>query len=361
MRAVVLLLAASMAMSAADLESIRATQAKLVKLRPKGDTVYPLPDPPPEFAELKHQIRDWAEQKITKLPRDADLEAATSRVDGELLVATITHGDEPDLGDVEGIRLDHTKGDASWLVLSTTVWEGSCTRSNSIYLYEWQGGGWTRRFELEDRIEDIEHVEIGPPDAYQNRLVLVLGNSWGCASMWQGLSYRLFRIGSAETKLAGGDDTIYIGDGDTYQGKLETHGALIEYLGSSVDTGVLIRRHVLHFQFDGDSVKRVEPFALTAQDFLDESLSSHDEVKLSTFDFVQHCPGNADRWQIGVSPDPYGDESADPKAYFMIEQLPGYRFRILDIAPARQPGCPGKDAPRGTGDPYPTLFPARKP
>src|SRR5580700_10374167 len=172
MRAVVFLLAASVAMCAADLESIRQTQTKLVKLRTKGDVLYPLPDPPPEFAELKHEIRDWAEQKITKLRQDADLEAATARTNGELSNAKLNRDDANDheLGDIDGVQLSHPEGDKTWLVMTSYVWRESCTVHTSIYLYEWQRGAWTRRFELEEPIEGVKRVEVGPPDAYYRRL-----------------------------------------------------------------------------------------------------------------------------------------------------------------------------------------------
>jgi len=350
---------------AADLDAIRQTQAKLVKLRTKNDVTYPLPDPPPEFAELKHQIRDWTEEKIAKLRQGADLEAATSRTDNELSTVKLNRDDanDHDLGDIDGVQLSHPDGDKTWLMMTSDVWREPCTIETSIYLYEWQRDGWARRFELEEPLQGVKRVEVGQPDAYYRRLVLVLGNSWGCASMWQQFSYRLFRVGSSTRELSSGDDTVYFGvdDGEAYNGRLEPDGALMDYLTFSTDGSVLIRRRVLHLQIDGDTVTRVEPFALTAQDFVDDWLVERGK-KSQTFDFIQHCPGNADRWQIGVSPNPYGDESADPRSYFMIEQLPEYHFRILDIDATRQPGCPGEDPPRGAGQPYPTLFPAaRKP
>ncbi len=341
---------------AADLESIRQTQAKLVKLRPNGDVPYPLPDPPPEFAELKHQIRDWAEEKIAKLRPDADLAGATSLIDGELSLAKLDHKEEHDLGDIGGITLEPAKGDASWLVVETYVWEANCTMSTSVYLYEWQRGGWTRRFALEERMEAVEHVEVGPPDAYQNRLVLVLGNSWGCASMWQQLYVRLFRVAATQQLLRGGEQTVYMGfEEESYHGKLETKGALIEYVSSGTDTE--LRRFILHFEIDGESVRRVEPVALTAQDFVDEWLNSQRDHAFWDFDFVQHCPGNADHWQIGVTK----NDDDDDALYFMVEQSPNYRFRILDVSKERQEGCPGEDPPREIGPNFPTLFPAKKP
>ncbi len=350
MKSVVFLLIASTAF-AADVETIRQTQAKLVKLRPKTDAVYPLPDPPPELAELKHQIRDWAEEKITKLRQDADLAGATSQIDAELSLAKVTRGDEPDLGDIEEISLEHTKGDEAWLVLETTVLEGQCTRNTSVYLYVWQRGGWTRRFELEDRIEGVGHIEVGMPDAYQRRLVLILGNSIGCASSWQQLSYRIFRIGSGQQEVLGdGEETFF---GFDYQGKLEPAGALIEFAGEGIEGG-FVRRHVLHYAIEGNVAKRIEPIALLPQDYVEEWIRANRHEWSWRFDLVQHCPGNAERWQVGASQD--GDD--DSTLFFFVDDLGDHRYRIQGVSAERQPGCPGNDPPDYDA-PLPTLFPKR--
>jgi hypothetical protein len=333
---------------AADLETIRQTQAKLITLRPKGDITYPLPDPPPELAELKHQIRDWAEEKIAKLRRDVDLAGATSQIDGELSLAQIKHGDEPDLGDIEGIRLEHAKGDESWMALETTVVEGLCTRNTSVYLYEWQRGGWTRRFELEERIEGVGHVEVGALDAYQNRFVLVLGNSFGCASNWQQLSYRIFRIGSEQQEVLSGEETFFDFE---YQGKLEPSGALIEFAGEGIEGG-FVSRHVLHYAIEGNVAKRIEPIALLPQDYVEEWIRANRQQWSWQLDLVQRCPGNAARWQVGASRD--GDD--DSTLFFLVDDLGDHRYRFQGVSEERQPGCPGNDGPDYDA-PLPTLFP----
>jgi hypothetical protein len=176
--------------------------------------------------------------------------------------------------------------------------------------------------------------------------------------------------------LLDGSDTVYMGsDDESYQGRLEPHGLLVEHRGWSKDVGVLIRRHVLHYQVDGDSVRRVEPIALDPQDFVDEWLSdSWSEIKEwsesklekvhSTlekaavdggFQLVQRCMDNASHWQIG-----FDFESGE--YYFLVEQRGEHSFRMIDVTDERSSGCPGEGAPRTIENPLPSLFPpAKKP
>jgi hypothetical protein len=393
MRAAFFLLVASLACGA-DLEAIRQTQTKLIAMRGQNEDVQ---GANPELTILKHQIRDWVESQIAKLNADSDLTQASAKIDSDLDRVKLGSDDgEPRLGGIDSVSLEHPKGDQSWLSFKSIVELDSCGRDSSLYLYEWRGGQWTRRLEIEHDdygghygpIEFITSVEVSRPDDYQNRLVLVLGNSWGCASMWQGVSYVLFRVVGLAKTLLDGSDTVYMGSNDdSYHGRLEPDGALIEHLGWSTDTGVLIRRHVLHYKVDGDSVRRVEPIALDAQDFVDEWLSSKwadvapfSDPKLESihanlsgsdpkledsraelhaanvdggFQIVQRCTENPNRWQVAF-------DFEDETDYFLVEQRGEYSFRMIDISDERQSGCPGEGKPRQVGDPSPTLFPETK-
>ncbi len=384
MKWVVFLFTTSLAMCA-DLDAIRATQAKLIAARGKNEDVR---GANPDLTVLKHQLRDWVESKISKLKVDSDPAGVSSQVNEELNRVKLTKAEQDyeglRLGEIDAVSLDHPKGDTSWLLFTTVVGIDSCGHDTSIYLYEWRGGAWSRRFELEEvasggrfaPLEFVGSVEVSPPDEYYNRRVLVLSNSWGCASMWQGFSYALFKIGGQRTTLLDDTATVYMGgEEDSYHGRLEPGGVLIEHLGDSIDTGILIRQHVLHYAIDGNSVKRIEPIALTAQDFVDEWVrvkwedaapfsnpelkSVHAEFEESRaygeFEFVQHCPGNANKWQISVAFD-------DDTYYFLVQQKGEYSFRMLDVSDERQPGCPGEDPPSNVGShaTYPTLFPAAK-
>ncbi len=68
-----------------------------------------------------------------------------------------------DLGDINGVQLSRPEGDKTWLLMTTWVWREPCASNASIYLYEWQRDGWTRRFELEEPLEGVERVEVGQP------------------------------------------------------------------------------------------------------------------------------------------------------------------------------------------------------
>jgi hypothetical protein len=389
MKWLVLLLAAAALMEAADVEAIRQTQAKLIAMRGQNEDVR---GANPNLTLLKHQLRDWAESRISKLKRDADLGEASSQLNGELGRFKLTREDqnyeEYRLGEIDVVSLHHPEGDQSWLLVTTVVGIDSCGHDTSIYLYEWRGGAWSRLFELEQvesgdhfaPIESLASVEVSQPDEYLDRRVLVLSNSWGCASMWQGFSYSLFKIGGERTTLLDDTATVYMGgEENSYHGRLEPGGILLEHLGDSIDSGILIRQHVLHYAIDGNSVRRIEPIALTAQDFVDEWLRGewadvgqfsdsrlrsihtdlHEPPSYGEFQFVQHCPGNSDKWQIAINL----EDMEDDTYYFLVQQNGEHSFRMIDVSDERQPGCPGEDSPHnlGTQSTYPTLFPTKKP
>ncbi len=55
--------------------------------------------------------------------------------------------------------------------------------------------------------------------------------------------------------------------------RLEPNGMRLEFTGDSIDPVLAVRRHVLRYAIDGaGGVRRVDPMALSAQDFVDEWL-----------------------------------------------------------------------------------------
>jgi hypothetical protein len=135
-----------------------------------------------------------------------------------------------------------------------------------------------------------------------------------CTSNWQSLRYRVVRAGADPyfpDLLLAADRTIYLGNDPLFQLEGEpdrrdvgqasslphllarclgptlrpqSNGFSLKFRGEySLDGGILTRDHILSYRVDGNQVARVDPPALTAEDFLDEwvSMPWHDAARWS--------------------------------------------------------------------------------
>jgi hypothetical protein len=187
-------------------------------------------------------------------------------------------------------------------------------------------------------------------------------------SVWQTFYIRVFRLDASQTLLLQEAPTANIDDASA---RLEPAGVLIEFSGFSVDAGILVRKYVLHYTVDADSVRRIDPIALSPQDFVEEWLARPwDEISAWTeprltewhsklhkdhvggeYDAVRRCtkPGE---WQVSIY---LGD--GDNPSYFSVLDRGEYRFRMLDISETPREECSGQNEMLGIGKPKPTLFP----
>jgi hypothetical protein len=122
---------------------------------------------------------------------------------------------------------------------------------------------------------------------------------------------------------------------------------------------LLIRYHTVNYQLvDGHAI-RVAPVAYSPAGFLDEWAQSdwtqaaswslerghnvwrwhsvfHEMKHDMELVFVQPCPGGR-KWQLGVN--------SERQKLFATVILTTAGYRLADIGDARQPGCPGEQAP----------------
>jgi hypothetical protein len=189
-------------------------------------------------------------------------------------------------------------------------------------------------------------------------------------SAWHTLYIRLFRIGAAQTLLL--EKTPLANLTEDHSARLEPEGALIEFSSDSIDSsGVFVRKYVLHYKLDGDTVRRIEPIALTPQDFVEEWLTRtwneiaewsepqlaewhkklHKDQVHGDFDAVRRCvdPG---QWQASLSLD-------GKTRYFLVLDRGDYRYRMLRVSQNPRPDCKGENEMLGSRDPKPTLFPKK--
>jgi hypothetical protein len=259
------------------LDEIRATQQKLIAARDRGK---PLRDEVPleAVAVAKRQLLSWLESRLPAFGHHSEIENLTSVLSGESHAAlTPTQDDQGHLGEMD-VSFSHPAGEPGWLEMSTDIGI-PCGVDQSVYLYEWRNGRWDRRFVLEadarewDKYGPQNSVDLQVSPAYANGSRLVLTTGWppACISLWQTLTIKLFRVDAAQTLLV--DRAELANQGEDLFARLEPSGALIEFGGSSMDTDILIRPHVLHYSIDQNGARRMEPIALSAQGFAEEWLT----------------------------------------------------------------------------------------
>src|SRR5262249_13574211 len=115
-------------------------------------------------------------------------------------------------------------------------------------------------------------AEFSTPDLYGNRVFFVSWDGVQCASVWNGLDFRLFRIGAGSDRavpLFAGSHRFTIDDDMNL--RLTTEELLLEMTDSAMEGGFR-RTHVLHYRVGSEGVERIDPVALQAQDFVHEWL-----------------------------------------------------------------------------------------
>lgn len=378
MRCLVIALAVASTAASADLDAIVATQRKLIAARdpnklPRDEV------PLEEVALAKRQLLSWAESRLRSFGGNVEPGDLTSTLTNELnrAIEPPTSDDMDLLGDLT-VSFSRPEGESTWLQMNTDVGL-QCGADRSVYLYEWRRERWNRRFALEatdyrrDRHgpEGSVKLQISPPDPSGARLVLATGTPPFCMSVWHTLYIRLFRIDNAQALLVEQTPTANLGQDDSPYSRLEPHGALIEFWGWSIDSDILIRKHVRRYKVDHDRAERIEPIAFSARDFVDEWLtrpwaeiapwsdpqlaerhkSLHKDSVSGVFGALKRCakPGE---WQVPV-------DLGARTVYFSVLERARYRFTMLRISEEPRPDCSEPDETPNAEWP-PTLFPKNR-
>jgi hypothetical protein len=267
-------------------------------------------------AAAKQQMVQWAESQAWRMDRDADPLQLTRELSAD-----------------HNLEFSRPKGEPAWLELTTRV-NLSCGEDTSVYLYQWTGQSWTRRFALEPG-SPLDSVQL----ATSATLVLATGWPPSCGSAWRPFFVGLYRIDSGQRTVLEGTENAN-SEGET-SARLEPDGIEIEFTGQSFDPLLSIRRHVLHYVIGSGGVRRADPIALSAQDFVDEWISGawnemapwsdpglaavHDALpKKGQMGTVQRCAGAASLWQVAVG---LGGETR----YFSVLDQGQHRYRMAAV------------------------------
>jgi hypothetical protein len=376
-----------------------ALRSSLIAMRGKAPDAGGSRGATPQLTVVKHQLRDWVESRLAALKPRGNEGVLQRKLNVELRAAGLICGGahEPCLSDtgmgfLENLTFRQTGG---FLILQTGV-SIECGSDESAYVYTWSSEGWKRVWQTEQNTytekdykpQTIDGVHVSPFSQTNDYVVLTLGTEWWCMSGWHRVYYRVFRLGpDAEAlTLVDGEEFAYVAGHDPpIQGSVTTDDVLVEFAVSSIDAAVHSREAIRHFTIDHDEVERVDPFALSPRDFVDEWLThdwreaafwSEDDQRRSMADWhkklhkefvagqfiypTMHCTDKPDLWEVGVDlSDPPTPWDQKPKGtYFLVRWPPPYHFSMVQVNDKPTAGCSEED--RRLDDERHTLFPVQE-
>ena len=380
MRCALLLIiaAASAAAQTGPLDALRATVLELREQHP--DAYREIRGATPLLTTAKHQLRDWIESGLARIPSDGDADSFAAGLNDAIEAAGLLCEDYTrciltSIGSLDQVRVQRER-DLLVILTSTGI---RCGFDDSAYVYRHNGAGWTRLWEAEQNTyteaaylpQMIHGVRISESDAAGERLVLTLGTKPGCSAAFQPAYVRLRRTrlnGAEGSKLLDYSELISVDGEVPVQGSVSLEDALVGFTVGGTGYGYS-HRALRHFVMRGGSVERTSPIAATPRDFVEEWLAApwsessaySDNPRLAEWHARLHREDG-----MGDFPDPAvrcGDGSwmiathlrDAPTHYFRVRQAGGnFRYAMAAIGDTRFADCtqPDPDADR-----QPDLFP----
>ena len=363
---------------------IAATVARLQRIQVEDSETRVPAAARPLLAALKNQIRDLLARELRDVAGPsavagiaperlrADLIRAFARA-GVTVGGPETNGAGP-YGDIAGLDVRKPAGHENLLAVRVTLGI-ACGSDTSLYLFQRREGVWRPAFSLESQgyaeisgAMGIFDFGVSPPDPSGSFFVVAADVNPSCASNWQRLRWRVWRLGGEtppSKPFFEGQEGIYLGSDDTLQLAVTADGFRVSFQGyQGLDTGVLVRDYVRAYRVRGTQAERVPPLATEPEGFLDEWIGTpwadarrwtgpkaasaevwHGRLakrfdKIDTaFDSFEVCGKERSRWQIGLDLDPDPGRNPLPRALFFTVSRQGADFRLdrIDVRPL--PGC----------------------
>jgi len=316
-----------------------------------------------DLTKIKHLIRDWVETRLAELSSSFDDDAVNRGMQEAMLSAGIVCPDGCPTSALGYTAPARIRRNGDLMILQTSVGI-DCGYDDSAYLYEWASGAWRRIFETEQNVytaagylpQTVYALQASPPNARGERLVLSLGAKPGCASAYQPLYYRVWRIGASGATpklLLDSSETAYMGDYPPVRGTISLDDIRLEFTMGGTGYGQS-HQAVRHFEIRADAVRQIEPIAPTPRDFVEEwldmpwsrSMQWSESPSLEQWHAKMHrddgmgdfpdtplkCAEGQDLWQIGIRL--HGVETA---TYYLVRWRQPDRFTMVDIA--NRPVC----------------------
>ncbi len=129
------------------------------------------------------------------------------------------------------------------------------------------------------------------------------------------------------------------------------------------------RDAIRHYVIEGDTLKRIDPIALSPRSFVDEWLTrdwkesaqwsessqlqswharKHADLVSGLFAPTMHCR-TQDLWQVGIGP----LDQLKPDTFYLVRWRPPYQFRMVQVRNKPFPHCTQPDP---SADDWRTLF-----
>ncbi|HJQ22726.1 MAG TPA: hypothetical protein VKA60_02345 [Blastocatellia bacterium] len=238
---------------------------------------------------LKHQLRDI----IIKQVNARASRSSPARMRAAARAALAGYGvpvGEPEAwthdpflagyGYVLGLEIERPASHPDLLVAKTRL-AIPCGDDTSFYLFKRNAGRYELALALEANgyetllgAQSSFAYSISPPDGRGNFFVVAADvNAW-CTSRWQGLRYKVMRIGSSPYEpqfIARAEHGVLIDKAPMFKLTTRVDGFRLSFWeAQSLDGGIMERRYVLNYALTGSGLKRIAPLAFRPEDFLDE-------------------------------------------------------------------------------------------
>lgn len=223
-------------------------------------------------AALDAALARWLDDRLAAFPHDAPPQQVQAQLTAALGPQT-TDGAcviEPDSRDILGMLALNVRREGPYLLVRGTI-SIACGGDEVAALYAWDNG-WRRFWRSQSPSpQRIAHIQAEPATG----LVMALAHDEWCSSAWRQVSLRLWRAapGRAAVPLLDRSDFAFMPDVDgPLSGRLVGGDMWVEYLAASVDMARHSRRAVHRYRFADGRLRRLDPFALSPVDFVDEWL-----------------------------------------------------------------------------------------
>jgi len=366
------------AYAAAQDQGLTALQTTMRSLaRTRGNYTIPYAG----LAIAKRQLRDWVEANLASLPQGGDEKQFAARLNSNLRTAHLTcihrHNlsdkgsefcpdDESSQGYLDEISAEHKP---DFLAIIAGVGLPGCQSDESIYAYQWIGSRWQRVWQDEQtgtgktyEPQWIRGVELSDPDKDGSLLALVLGSNSGCASVFRPIYYRVWRFGGATPRPKLMLKRSELADiGGPLNGRVNPSDVLIEFTSINEKVNVAFRHITIrHYSVQGDSVRQLDPVALTPLSFLNEWFDAdwsqsaawsesaslerwHRDLEYIWVEDPKRCQTDPALWQAEVTQFSNRRPGPEESLYFLIRWNPPYRFTVAEISGKGRPDCTIED------------------
>jgi len=203
---------------------------------------------------------------------------------------------------------------------------------------------------------------VSPPDESGQWYVVTKSIAPWCSSTWSTILYSVLRPvpDSVKPKVSfAGSDFMWWGSDDEGRLVVEVNKFDLRFHAASIDGGVHNRVWIRDFSVSGDTVRRIQPVAVSPRDFVDEWIVSpwkdaskwsarteseglrekheHTRKSVGEYNSVRKCSDRPDHYQVALQ----GDDGRQLVYFQVIGSHAGYTMEAVGESPNAH--CSGPD------------------